>query len=138
MRRTQSQLRAAQIAKLLAEEEAHRRSVNDAMKVAAFARCNAVEELYELLEIKAERPILRAGKNGQREVASDRDESKRCARLIERVADLLTACSPAKSMETTPGSAQIIGGLHTERTWATEQPFVDPAPLPLEGSRPTS
>lgn len=99
MRRTRSQIRAAQIAELVAEQEAHDRRVKDAMKVAAFTRCDAVEQLYELLHVKPERPISRAGKNGAYEVATDKDEVKRSARLVDAVSALLTA---AESHPATP------------------------------------
>lgn len=91
MRRTRSQIRAAQIAELAAEQAAHEKSVKDAMKVAAFARCDAIEQLYELLDVKPERPIRREGKSGAYEVATDKDEAKRSARLVDAVAALLTA-----------------------------------------------
>lgn len=90
MRRTRSQLRAAQIAALQAEQDAYDKKVNDAIKVAAFARCDAVEQLYELLDVKPEPPIVRDGKHGRYEVASDKDETKRAARLIEAVTVLLS------------------------------------------------
>ncbi len=38
MRRTRSRIRAAEIAALAAEQDAHERRVSDAVKVAAFAR----------------------------------------------------------------------------------------------------
>lgn len=90
MRRTRSQLRAAQIAALQAEQDAYDKNVNDAIKVAAFARCDAVEQLYELLDVKPEPPIIRDGKHGRYEVTSDKDEAKRAARLIEAVTVLLS------------------------------------------------
>lgn len=99
MKRTRSQLRAAQIAELAAEQAAHEKRVNDAMKVAAFARCDAIEQLYELLDVKPERPIRREGKNGAYEVTTDKDEVKRSARLVDVVAALLT---DFESHRTTP------------------------------------
>lgn len=98
MRRTRSQIRAAQIAELAAEQAAHEKSVNDAIKVAAFARCDAIEQLYELLDVGPERPIRREGKNGTYDVATDKDEVKRSARLVDAVSALLTA---AESYRTT-------------------------------------
>lgn len=91
MRRTRSQIRAAQIAALAAEQEAYDKSVKEAMKVASFARCDAVEQLYELLEVKPEQPNTRAGKNGAYEVATDKDETKRTARLVDAVTALVSA-----------------------------------------------
>lgn len=91
MRRTRSQLRAAQIAELAAEQAAFDKSVKDAVKFAAFARCDAVEQLYELLDVKPERPIRREGKNGVYEVATDKEEIARASRLIDAVASLLPA-----------------------------------------------
>lgn len=85
MMKTKSQIRAAQIAELQAQQDAYDRSVREAMKSSAFARCDAVEQLYELLDIAPERPVARAGKNGPYEVAQDKDETKRAARLVEAV-----------------------------------------------------
>jgi hypothetical protein len=106
MRRTRSQIRAAQIAKLVAEQEAHDKRVNDAMKVAAFSRCDAVEQLYELLNVGPERPISRVGKNGAYEVATDKDEAKRSTRLVDAVSALLTS---AESHRATP---PLLNGGH--------------------------
>ncbi|MEJ1089405.1 hypothetical protein WDU99_13880 [Microbacterium sp. Mu-80] len=89
MRRTRSQIRAAEIAALIAEQQAYDKKVNDAVKIAALARCDAVEQLYELLDVLPDRPTMRTGKNGPYEVASDKDERKRCARLVDTVANLL-------------------------------------------------
>lgn len=75
MSRTRSQIRAAQIAALAAEQEAYDKSVSEAIKVASFARCGAVEQLYEMLDVEPERPIIREGKNGRYGVASDKYET---------------------------------------------------------------
>lgn len=88
MRKTRTQLRAEQIAQLQAEQAEHERSVETAMKVAKYARCAVVEELYELLDVRAEhRP--RESKNGVIHVSTDKDETKRTARLLETVSQLL-------------------------------------------------
>jgi hypothetical protein len=89
MRKTKSQLRAEQIAKLQAEQEAYDRSVKEAVRVAAFARCAAVEELYEMFGVKPESPSIREGKNGPVQVASDKDETKRSIHLVEAIARLV-------------------------------------------------
>jgi hypothetical protein len=64
MRKSKSQLRAGQIAKLQAEQEAYDRSVKEPVKAAALARCSAVEELHEVLGVKPEPAMTREGKNG--------------------------------------------------------------------------
>jgi hypothetical protein len=117
MRKTKSQMRAEQIAKLHAEQEAYDRSVNEAVRVAAFARCAAVEELYEILTVRPEQPLIREGKNGPIQVASDRDESKRSGRLVEAIARLVAerdehtaAASEPRQGATPPGSAPFAPG----------------------------
>jgi hypothetical protein len=117
MRKTKSQLRAEEIAKLHAEQEAYDRSVNEAVRVAAFARCAAVEELYEILAVRPEQPSIREGKNGPIHVASDRDESKRTGRLVEAIARLVAereglsaAASEHRQAATVPGSAPVAPG----------------------------
>lgn len=89
MRRTKSQLRAEQIARLQAEQEAYERNVRESVKSAAFARCAAVEELYEMLGVTPERPKTREGRSGQVQVSSDKDETKRSRRLLETIAEVL-------------------------------------------------
>lgn len=90
MRQTKSQLRAEQIAKLKAEQDAYDRSVKESVKAAAFARCAAVEELYELLHIEPEKHSTRESKNGPVQVSTDKDESKRSVRLVEAIARLVS------------------------------------------------
>jgi len=90
MRKTKAQIRAEKIATLVAEQDAYDKSVKEAVKLAAFARCDAVEQLYDLLEVKPESPIAREGKSGRYEVAADKDETKRSARLIDAVSALLS------------------------------------------------
>ena len=89
MKATRSQSRAEQIAKLQAEQDAYDRSVKESVKAAAFARCAAVEELYEMLAIKQEPPFTRDGKSGPVQVTTDKDEAKRSVHLVEAVAQLL-------------------------------------------------
>lgn len=89
MRKTKSQLRAEQIAKLQAEQEAYDLSVKEAVRGAAVARCAAVEELYEMLGVEHEKPMTRTGKNGPVQVSTDKDETKRSVRLVEAVARLV-------------------------------------------------
>lgn len=60
------------------------------MKSAAFARCAAVEELYEMLDVKPEPPKFREGRSGQVQVSSDKDETKRSRRLLDTIAEVLT------------------------------------------------
>lgn len=123
MRRTRSQLRAAKIAELKAEQAAYDKSVTEAMKVASFARCDAVEQLYELLEIKPERSITRAGKNGTYEVATDKDEVKRSARLIEAVSTLLAAVESQRQADT--GRALDRAAQHSQKT-LSQRPMTPP------------
>jgi len=87
MRLTKSQLRAEQIARLQAEQAEHDRKIEAAVKTAAYARCAAVEELYELFGIEPEQRS-RSSKNGTIHVSTDRDEAKRTARLVDAVARL--------------------------------------------------
>ena len=89
MRKTKSQLRAEQIAKLHAEQDAYDRKVKESVKTSAFARCAAVEELYEMLSVKQEQPTTREGKNGPVQVSTDKDEAKRSGRLVEAIARLV-------------------------------------------------
>ncbi|WP_138946837.1 hypothetical protein [Plantibacter sp. M259] len=88
MRRTKSQVRAEQIARLQKEQEAYERNIRESVKSAAFARCAAVEELYEMLGVAPERPKTREGRSGLVLVSSDKDETKRAGRLVEAVARL--------------------------------------------------
>ncbi|MBN8423120.1 hypothetical protein JF531_01120 [Microbacterium esteraromaticum] len=138
MRRSRSQIRAAQIAALAAEQEAYEKSVSEAIKVAAFARCDAVEQLYELLDVQPERPIIREGKNGRYEVASDKDETKRTARLIETVTALLGDLSeapsrPAKADDTHPDEV-----VSSERSMTSAAPFADASSTRSLGLHPTA
>ncbi|AVL96161.1 MULTISPECIES: hypothetical protein [Microbacterium] len=132
MRRTRSQLRAAQIAALQAEQDAYDKNVNDAIKVAAFARCDAVEQLYELLDVQPEPPIIRDGKHGRYEVTSDKDEAKRAARLIEAVTVLL-------SIEEQP-TTQPVGSDRQVPAQAAERPpqAASPALVATTSSTPTA
>lgn len=109
MRRTRSQLRAAQIARLQAEQAAYDKSVKEAMKAAAFARCDAVEQLYELLEVRPERSITREGKNGAYEVATDKDEVKRSARLVEAISGLLSTVESLQQSSHPPAAQNASG-----------------------------
>lgn len=90
MRKTRSQLRAEQIAQLQAEQAEHEKHVESAMKLAKYARCAVVEELYELLDVQPEHKA-REGKNGVIQVSTDKDEAKRTAHLLEAVTRLLTS-----------------------------------------------
>lgn len=113
MRRTRSQIRAAQIAILVSEQEAYDKSVREAMKAAAFARCDAVEQLYELLEVKPEPPFTRTGKNGSYEVATDKDETKRSARLVDAVVRLISAVDAPHHASPRSGDTQVTDPLST-------------------------
>lgn len=87
--RTRREVRAHQIAALVAEQEAEEREVRGAIKHAAFARCDAVQQLYETLGVAPEKPLVRQSKNGPQEVSQDRDETKRAARLVAAVGSLM-------------------------------------------------
>lgn len=132
MRRTRSQLRAAQIAALQAEQEAYDKNVNDAIKVAAFARCDAVEQLYELLDVKPEPPIIRDGKHGRYEVASDKDETKRAAHLIEAVTILLSNQEPVTTQPVMSERRHL-----DQATEATPQ-MTSSAPVATDSGAPTT
>jgi hypothetical protein len=89
MRKTKTQVRAEQIAKLQSEQDAYDKNVKESVKTAAFARCAAVEELYDLLGIEHEKASTREGKNGPVQVSTDKDETKRSNRLVEAVSRLV-------------------------------------------------
>jgi hypothetical protein len=89
MRKTKTQVRAEQIAKLQYEQDAYDKNVKESVKTAAFARCAAVEELYDLLGIEHEKASTRESKNGPVQVSTDKDETKRSNRLVEAVARLV-------------------------------------------------
>jgi hypothetical protein len=112
MRRTRSQIRAAEIAALVAEQAAYDKRVNEAIKIAAFARSDAVEQLYELLDVMPERSITRDGKNGTYEVATDKDETKRSARLVDAVAKLVATVESQRSSQFGPAADRALP--HTE------------------------
>lgn len=88
MRRTTSQLRAEKIAALQAEQAEYEKRIQDASKFASHARRAVVEDLYELFGIEAEQRV-RQGRSGAFPVSADRDESKRSARLLDAVSQLL-------------------------------------------------
>ncbi|SDS55520.1 hypothetical protein [Microterricola viridarii] len=114
MRRTKSQIRAEQIAKLHAEQEAYDRRVKESVKTAAFARCAAAEELYEMLRIEPEKPATREGKNGPVQVSTDKDETKRSARLVEAVALLVGERDlRAAGSQQRPQAATALGAAST-------------------------
>lgn len=97
-RKTKRELRAQQIAALVAEQEAEDKAVKDSMKLAAFARCDAVQQLYQLLGIAPEPSRKRHGQDGAvHEVAQDRDETKRAARLVAEVASLVARAERSQS-----------------------------------------
>lgn len=84
-RPTRAQQRAREIARLQEEQKLYEQSVQQAVKHAAFARCDAVEQLYEILGVEPEEPIVRSGKKGPYQVQQDRDETKRADRLVQAV-----------------------------------------------------
>lgn len=123
MRRTRSQLRAEQIAKLQAEQEAYDRGVKEAIRVAAPARCAAVEELYEMLGVEQEKPMTRSGKNGPVQVSTDKGEAKRSMRLVEAVAQLVAEHDERLADEPrwpqtapVPGTVSVSPGYSPSRT----------------------
>jgi hypothetical protein len=90
MSKTKAQRRAEQIAALVAEQQAYEMNVKNAAKVAAFARCDAVEQLYDALGVAPEPKTQRRQKDGTVvDVATDRDETKRAGRLVEAVMALV-------------------------------------------------
>lgn len=90
MSKTNVQRRAEQIAQLMAEQQAYETNVKNAAKVAAFARCDAVEQLYDVLGVGPEPKTQRRQKDGTVvEVTTDKDETKRAARLVEAVMALV-------------------------------------------------
>lgn len=115
MRQTKSQLRAEHIAKLQAEQDAYDRRVKESIKAAAFARCAAVEELYELIGIEHEKPATREGRNGPVQVSTDKDESKRSVRLVEAVARLVSErdVRAAAASQQPPQAATALGAAST-------------------------
>lgn len=117
MRKTKSQLRAEQIATLKAEQDAYEKSVNESVKAAAFSRCAAVEDLYEMLGVKPEPTTTREGKSGPVQVASDKDEAKRSLRLVEAIARLVAdrdehaaAAYQRQQAATVPSAAPAVSG----------------------------
>lgn len=86
MSKTNVQRRADQIAQLMAEQQAYETNVKNAAKVAAFARCDAVEQLYDVIGVEPEPKGQRRQKDGKHiDVTTDKDETKRAARLVEAV-----------------------------------------------------
>lgn len=93
MAMTKAQRRIEKMASLAAEQAEYEKRVKIATKRAAFARCEAVEQLYEMFDIEEEpgtqRVTKRDGVERAIEVACDRDESKRAARLVAAVEALV-------------------------------------------------
>ncbi|MFI8411761.1 hypothetical protein ACIGB6_04605 [Paeniglutamicibacter gangotriensis] len=85
MAMTSAQRRAAQLAQLQAEQERYDKAIEDAVENAAEARCKAVEELYELLEVGKTR--------------NDKDEARRAAKLVERVSALIEQLAESDGVE---------------------------------------
>lgn len=82
IRTTSAARRAAELAQidrrveeLRAEEAAHLAAVSRAVEEAAYARCDAVEQLYEMLQIEP--------------VEGDPEETQRAENLVREVAFLL-------------------------------------------------
>lgn len=133
MRKTKSQIRAEKIAALVAEQDAYDKSVKEAMKFAAPARCDAVEQLYDLLEVKPESPIASEGKSGRYEVAADKDETKRSTRLIEAVSALLAEKDDHKLQPVASSGGSAADVPQRQRPAASEQRSASAAP----GSAPS-
>lgn len=85
MAMTSAQRRAAQLAQLQAEQEQYDKAIEDAVENAAEARCKAVEELYELLEVGKTR--------------NDKDEARRASKLVERVSALIAQLAESHDEE---------------------------------------
>lgn len=119
-KKTKRELRAQQIAALVAEQEAEDKAVKESMKHAAFARCDAVQQLYQLLGIAPESPRKRQGQDGViHEVAQDRDETKRAARLVAAVASLSagverSGVEPQRSQSTAEHGSESAASAHHE------------------------
>ncbi|MDP3949507.1 hypothetical protein [Microbacterium sp.] len=117
MRKTRSQIRAEQIAQLQAEQAEHEKNVEAAMKVAKYSRCAVVEELYELLDVRSEqRP--RESKNGVIQVSTDKDESKRTARLLDAVTRLLVTREDSSGSTADWGRGAPVPDDTAEPDWA--------------------
>lgn len=101
-RPTRAQQRAREIARLQKEQEEYEQGVKTAMKHAAFARCDAVEQLYEMLGVEPEAPIVRNGKNGPYRAVQDRDETKRATRLVQAVLALQELAAEASASAPAP------------------------------------
>lgn len=89
MRMTTSQLRAKQIAELQAEQSAYDKRIEEAMQSAGYARCALAEDLYELLDIRPEHRTRKSRNGETMQVASDKDEAIRSARLLAAVGQLM-------------------------------------------------
>lgn len=88
--KTNVQRRAEKIAALMAEQQTYEAQVKEAVKSSAFARCDAVEQLYDVLGVGPEPKTRRRQKDGTVvEVTADKDETKRAARLVEAVMALV-------------------------------------------------
>jgi hypothetical protein len=86
-----------------------------------LARCSAVEGLHEVLGVKPEPAMTREGKNAPVQVSTDKDETKRSARLLEAAAPIIAerdehsvalqqqrqAASEQRSASAVPGHSSI-------------------------------
>lgn len=81
---------AAQQKAIEAEEAAYEATIKAAMGKAAGARVRAVEELYDLLDIAPVVTVRRRPDGTEQTLATDRDETKRAAQLVEAVAALVS------------------------------------------------
>lgn len=112
MSKTKVQRRAEQIAALVAEQQAYEANVKNAAKVAAFARCDAVEQLYDVLDVAPEPRTQRRQKDGTVvDVATDKDETKRAARLVEAVMALVEDRGLA-TRSNDSSSEEVAGTVH--------------------------
>ncbi|MGO2616111.1 hypothetical protein [Arthrobacter rhombi] len=109
MSKTNVQRRAEKIAALMAEQQVYEAQVKEAVKSAAFARCDAVEQLYDVLDVEPEPKGQRRQKEGAVvEVATDKDETKRAARLVEAVMALVEdRRAPAPSRDDSEEGASV-------------------------------
>lgn len=87
-----------------AEEAADEKAVDEALKKAARSRCWAVEELYELLDIKPLTTTRRLPDGTEQQLSIDRDEKKRAAALVDAVVELLAQHGQTNDDQEQPGT----------------------------------
>lgn len=126
---TARQRRAAQLAELVrqqaeleAAETAYERAVRDAVGRAGYARCEAVETLYELLGID-EITTTRTRRGVVQTVRTDTDETQRAQRLVEAVTALM-----AQATSGTRAAPAVPAGALAPLSPAASEPYEDDEP----------